>query len=242
MHRPGRQGQFPPFPWPLQPPSRPVHAVTDGNRERAAPCACCGQCVHARERTRLPCERCTDEIIHHNCVEEIARMSRREVGDVVVVPCPRFGEEFQLAELIVFARTNPRPVPIRSLRQDDDVDGGSEENETMAEYVSRQARAGQPHYDVAVDVRADVCRERWPPYAPSQEWSECVTAHRAVSGNARRGLYEEVVLQGCGWYEAIREWASAVRYWARRIEQQEPAGVFPVFPPAENWSASPQAL
>lgn len=244
MHRPGRQGPFPPFPWPMQHSSRHVQAVTNGNCPRDAPYVCCGLSVNAVDGTRLPCERCTDGMIHHNCAENIARMSRREVGDDVVMPCPRCGEVYQLAELIVFARTNPRPLPNRISRQDDDVDRAPEDNETMAEYVSRQARTGQPHYDLAVDVRADVFRERWPPYAPPQGWSECVTALRAASENARRGLYEEahfMVLRGCGWYESIREWASAVRFWARRIEQQETAGGFPEFPTAENRSASPQS-
>lgn len=113
----------------------------------------------------------------------------------------------------------------------------------MAEYVSRRARAGQHHDDVAVDLRADVWRERWPPYTPPQGWSECVNAHRAVSGNVRRGLNDEVqfmVLRCCGRYEAIREWSSAVRYWARRIEQQELSVVFLEFMSVENWSALPQ--
>lgn len=111
VHRHGRQGPIPPFPWSSQPPSPPVHAVTDSNREPAVPCIRCGQCVNAAEIMRLPCERCRDQIIHHSCAEDIARMSRREVGGVVVVPCPRCGEEYQVAEMVVIDRITRDPCP-----------------------------------------------------------------------------------------------------------------------------------
>ncbi|CBJ27070.1 hypothetical protein Esi_0055_0003 [Ectocarpus siliculosus] len=183
-------------------------------------------------------------------VEHVRRLPRREVDDTVWLPI-LCREEGARDVLVAWGREvhrperggryppfpwplqpTSRPRPRRMLRQ----------TETMEEYVNRRAREGHNHYDVLVDLRADVLRERRPPYVPPQGWSGCVNAHRVVSENVRSSLYEEVqftVLRVCGRYEGIREWASAVRFWARRVEQGEEVGGFPVFPSADNGNVSP---
>ncbi|CAM9401982.1 unnamed protein product, partial [Ectocarpus sp. 12 AP-2014] len=108
-----------------------------------------------------------------------------------------------------------------------------------------RAWEGVPHYDILVDLWADVWGDRWPPYAPRQGRSECVHADRAAHGNRpRRDLDEEVnllVLRRYGRYEALRKWASVVRYWTRRRERQGIVGVFPAFLSAETCTSPLQA-
>ncbi|CAN0005082.1 unnamed protein product, partial [Ectocarpus sp. 6 AP-2014] len=121
----------------------------------------------------------------------------------------------------------------------------SDENETLEGFILEQASSGLSHYDLLLYLWVDVWGDRWPPYAPPEGWSECVDAHRALPGDGlRRDLDEEVqmlVLRSCGRFEALKEWASAVRFWAYNCERGRTPGVFPAFPPAQTWTTPLQA-
>ncbi|CAN0525446.1 unnamed protein product, partial [Ectocarpus sp. 12 AP-2014] len=174
LHHSEQQGPLPPFPWPLQgtstpppspPPSSDLSAGSDVARDGVRPCVRCGRPVGEVGGITLPCSRGT-HAMHNTCAEQEARLSRRDVNGVVLLPCPRCHEEFDIVHIDAFAGTDPRPVPARAFEWDDDVTTMWEENETLEAFILERTSAGLPHYDLLLDLWADVWGDRWPPYAP----------------------------------------------------------------------------